>query len=220
MSIQRHDVTFETLSDETLEQWRGIPPAIVSDMMNRTQCMAGRIKPLKPGTVLVGRARTVTCMVGDNAALHALVALLEPGEIIVADGGNHPDVALWGGILTQAAMAQGAGGIVIDGGVRDVAEIADLGFPCFASSRVPQGPHKGFGGVIDGTISCAGAHVSPGDLIIGDDDGIAVVPLARQAELYAASINKIAEEEAAIESIKAGQTTAERMGLPDPEIIP
>lgn len=220
MTIQRHNAKFETLSADVLSQWRTIPPAIVSDMMNRTQCMSGRMKALKTGTVLVGQARTVTCMVGDNAALHALVPLIQPGEIIVADGGGHEDVALWGGILTQAAMAQKTGGIVIDGGVRDVAEIIELGFPCYSTSRVPQGPHKGFGGIIDGTISCAGAHVSPGDIIIGDDDGIAVVPLARHEELLAASIQKLADENATVARIKAGETTAQMMGLPDPEMLP
>ena len=109
MTIQRHAVDFEILTPDILDQWREIPPAIVSDMMNRTQCMAARIKPLNPGTVLAGQARTATCMVGDNSAAHSLVPLLEAGQILVLDAGGFPDVAIWGGILTRAAMAQKAG---------------------------------------------------------------------------------------------------------------
>jgi len=75
MAIQRHNVTFDRLSDDVLAKWRAIPPAIVSDMMNRTQCMAGRIKPVKKGMTVCGQARTVTCMVGDNSAAHYAIGL-------------------------------------------------------------------------------------------------------------------------------------------------
>tara|TARA_Y100000813_G_scaffold175476_1_gene140813 strand:+ start:134 stop:796 length:663 start_codon:yes stop_codon:yes gene_type:complete len=220
MAIQRHNVTFERLSDAVLAKWRDIPPAIVSDIMNRTQSMAGRVKPVVAGTVLCGQARTVTCMVGDNSAAHYAIGLLNPGEILVVDAGGYTDVAIWGGIMTHGAVAKKAGGVVIDGAMRDVAEIAELGLAAYCSAHVPQGPHKGFGGIIDGTISCGGATVSPGDIILGDDDGVAVVPLARQAELLEASIKKIAEEEATIARIKAGETTAQMMGLPEPELLP
>ncbi|PIW25696.1 MAG: dimethylmenaquinone methyltransferase [Rhodospirillales bacterium CG15_BIG_FIL_POST_REV_8_21_14_020_66_15] len=219
MAIQRHDVTFDRLSDDLLAQWRDIPPAIVSDMMNRTQCMAGRIKPVKKGMALCGQARTVTCMVGDNSAAHYAIGLVKPGEILVIDAGGYADVAIWGGIMTHGAIAKRAGGVVIDGAMRDVAEIAEMGLPAFCAAHVPQGPHKGFGGVIDGVISCGGATVAPGDIVIGDDDGVAVVPLARQAELLAASLKKIADEEATIARIKAGETTARMMGLPEPELL-
>ena len=220
MAIQRHNVTFDRLSDDVLAKWRAIPPAIVSDMMNRTQCMAGRIKPVKKGMTICGQARTVTCMVGDNSAAHYAIGLLNPGEILVIDAGGYADVAVWGGIMTHGAVAKKAGGVVIDGAMRDVAEIAEMGLSAFCAAHVPQGPHKGFGGVIDGTISCGGAAVSPGDIVIGDDDGVAVVPLARARELLAASIQKIADEDATIARIKAGETTAQMMGLPEPELLP
>ena len=105
MAIQRHDVSFEQLSGDVLAQWRDIPPAIVSDMMNRTQCMAGRIKPVAKGMTICGQARTVTCMVGDNAAAHYAIGLLKPGEILVIDAGGYEDVAVWGGIMTHGAVA-------------------------------------------------------------------------------------------------------------------
>ncbi len=219
MPLQRHAVDFETLSPETLAEWRDIPPAIVSDCMNRTHVMAGRMKPVKQGVGIVGQARTVTGMVGDNGISHAAIALANAGEVLVIDAGGYDDVAVWGAIMTHAAIKRGIAGVVIDGAIRDAAEIRELGFPCFASANVPAGPHKGFGGIIDGPISCAGCPVKPGDLVIGDDDGVSVVPLEWAADMLAASKEKLRQEEETLKQIAAGKTTAELLGVEEPEII-
>ncbi len=150
MPLQRQPVDYQKLSSETLDHWRAIPPAIVSDCMNRSHFMAAAIKPLKPGIPLVGQARTVTGMVGDNGISHAAIALAEKGEVLVIDAGGHGYVAIWGAIMTHAAMARGIAGVVIDGANRDAAEIRELGFACYSRAQVPSGPHKGFGGIIDG----------------------------------------------------------------------
>ena len=219
MTIQRQRTDFEILPPETIAQWQSIPPAIVSDCMNREQVMAGAIKPVQEGTRLAGQARTVACMVGDNSALHVALGLVEKGQVLVVDAGGYGDTALWGGIMTRTAIERGIGGLVIDGAVRDVAEIREFGFKVFARAIVPAGPHKGFGGTIDGAISCGGCPVRPGDLIIGDDDGVCVVPLERQAKLLEASAAKIASEVATIADIAAGKLPSASMGLPDPEWI-
>ena len=119
MPLQRHATDFENLTPETLAAWREIPPAIVSDCMNRTHSMAAAIKPLKPGTVLAGQARTVTSMVGDNGITHAALALVNRGEVLVIGAGGYEDVAVWGAIMTHAAIARDIAGVVIDGAVRD-----------------------------------------------------------------------------------------------------
>ncbi len=183
MAVRRHDIQFERLSPEVLAAWGEIPPAVASDCMNRENFMAAAIKPLRPGTKLVGQARTVTSMVGDNGVSHVATALVGAGEVMVIDAGGYPDAAVWGGVATRAAMARGVAGVVIDGAVRDVAEIRELGFPCYARAVVPGGPHKGFGGTIDGAIACAGCRVSRGDIVLGDVVGFAVVRLAHQAKL-------------------------------------
>jgi 4-hydroxy-4-methyl-2-oxoglutarate aldolase len=219
MAIQQYRTEFRHMDAAALAAWEGVAPAIVGDCMNRNQVMAARIKPLAPGMRLIGQARTVTCMVGDNAAIHVAIGLCAPGEVLVVDARAHLDTAVWGGIMTRAAMQRGLGGLVIDGAVRDAAEIRELGFPTFCAGVVPAGPSKGFGGVIDGVISCAGAPVASGDLIIGDDDGIAVVPLAREAELLAASREKIKQEDATNAQTAKGIMPAERMGLAKPEMI-
>ena len=219
MPIQRHALAFEPMSAEALAAWRDLPPAIVSDCMNRSQTMAGAISPVAAGMKLLGQARTVTCMVGDNSAAHQIIAMMRPGEILVIDAGGFEDTAVWGGIMTRAAMKMGVGGLVIDGAVRDVAEIRELGFACFARATVPAGPHKGFGGTIDGPIACAGCPVKSGDLIIGDDDGVCVVPLERATTILKAAQEKIAQEAATNAATERGEMPAASMGLPDPILI-
>jgi len=219
VAIQKYDVSFETLPADVIDAWRAIPPAIVSDVMNRTQVMAGRINPVWQGMKLCGQARTVTCMSGDNAAPHTLIGMCKPGEVMIIDARGSENVAIWGGIMTEAAIYRGVAGIVVDGAIRDVAEIRELGFAAYSSAIVPAGPHKGFGGVIDGTVSCGDCPVSPGDIIVGDDDGVAVVPLAQHERLLKASLEKIAQEEDTIAGIRNGDNTVDRLGLPAAEII-
>jgi regulator of RNase E activity RraA len=219
MPLYRHDTRFARLDSAALAAWSEIPPAIASDCMNRAQNMAAAIKPLAAGTRLTGQARTIACMVGDNGPIHAAIRLIEPGEVLVIDAGGYADTALWGGLLTQAAMARGAAGVVIDGAARDIAEIREAEFPCFASAVVPAGPHKGFGGTIDGVISCGGCTVAPGDIILGDDDGIAVVPLGRAEKTLADCHAKLAQEAEALKRLAEGTMLADQMGVPEPEVI-
>ena len=94
MPLFRHDIRFARLADSALAAWAAIPPAIASDCMNRGQTMAARIKPLAPGTRLTGQARTVTCMVGDNSAIHAAIRLIGPGDVLVIAAGGYTDTAL------------------------------------------------------------------------------------------------------------------------------
>ena len=217
MPLLCHDAPFVPLGADALAAWAAVPPAIASDCMNRSGAMAAGVKPLAAGTPLVGQARTVACMVGDNSAAHAALRLVRPGEVLVIAAGGHADNAIWGGLLTRAAIARGVAGVVIDGAVRDVAEIRGLGFPCFATAAVPAGPHKGFGGTLDGVVACAGCTVAPGDIVLGDDDGITVVPFARAEALLAVCRAKVADEEAALERLEHGMLLADQMGIPEPE---
>ena len=218
MAVQLYRTDFERLTAEDLARWSDIPPAIASDCMNRSNVMSGRISPLAPGMKLCGQARTVTCMVGDNSAAHVAIGLAEPDDILVIDARGHIETAVWGGIMTRAAMQRDIGGAVIDGAVRDAAEIRELSFPTFSAGICPAGPSKGFGGIIDGVIACAGAPVKPGDIILGDDDGVCVVPLERQAEILTASLEKIDQEAETNAATKAGSLPVERFGLTIEEI--
>lgn len=220
MPILQHTATFDRLAPEDLANWRAVPPAVASDCMNRTGVMAASMKPLGPGMTLCGQARTVQCMVGDNSPVHAAIRILGPGEVLVVDAGGHPGNAVFGGLLAREMMGLKAGGIIVDGAVRDSAEIVALGFPTFASFIVPRGPHTGFGGTLDGVIACAGCPIVPGDIVLGDDDGVAVVPLAQAAQVLEASLAKLATEQDWLRRIEAGENFADHLGIPAPRVVP
>lgn len=220
MPIYLQRFEFDPLPPERIGRWRAVPPAVASDCMNRSQTMAASMKALATGMRLCGQARTVQCMVGDNGPIHAAMRLLRPGEILVIDAGGYPDTAVFGGLLTHVALARECGGAVVHGGVRDREEIVELEFPVFATAIVPAGPHKGFGGTIDGTISCAGCPVSPGDIVLGDGDGIAVVPLGREDEVLQAATAKLSQEAEQLRRLQAGESLADQLGIEEPQIIP
>lgn len=219
MALRRHEVSFETLPREVMDEFTGLASSLVGDAMNREQVMAAAIKPIAPGMRLRGQARTVNAMAGDNGIIHAAIPYVKPGEVLVVNGMGVEDVAIWGEVMTRAALEQRIGGIVLDGAVRDLAELRELGFPVFCRAAVPRGPHKGFGGTIDASIACAGVNVTPGDLVIGDDDGVAVVPLAQIRTVLAAAKEAQNREWAWLEQIAKGKTTRELLGLPEPELV-
>lgn len=219
MALRRHEVNFEILPPEILEGFTGLASSLVGDAMNREQIMSAAIKPIAQGTRICGQARTVNAMAGDNGIIHAAIPFARHGEILVVNGMGVEDVAIWGEVMTHAAMKQGIAGIVLDGAVRDIADMREMGFPVFCRAAVPRGPHKGFGGTIDGAISCGGVAVSPGDVVIGDDDGVAVVPLAQVKTVQAAAREAQKREWAWLEEIAKGKTTRELLGLAEPELV-
>ena len=218
MAIQRYRSEFQRLSSDDMTKWRDIPPAIASDSMNRCYAMSGRISPLLPGMKICGHARTITGMVGDNGPAHVAISLAQPGDILVIDARGHIETAVWGGIMTLAAIKQGVAGIVVDGAIRDAEEIRKLRFATFSAGICPAGPSKGFGGIIDGPIACAGTPVNPGDIIIGDDDGVVVVPLERQAEILEKSTARIKNEAQTSAEIETGNLPVNQFGLTIEEI--
>ena len=167
----------------------------------------------------VGQARTIGTVAGDNAAMHVVISMLRPGEALVIDAENFEDRAVWGGILNNRAMLQKISGVVIDGAVRDVAELREMPLPVFASACSPAGPHKGWGGSIDNVISCGGVSVAPGDIILADDDGVTVVPLTRASSILVESEKKLKSEAEILRKLAAGEDTKNLFPLPDVEHI-
>ncbi len=217
MAIRIAQPSFDRLSAEALAAWKEIPTAVISDELNRTGTMAAAIGPLGPGMGFAAQALTVQAMVGDNAVLHHALLSAWPGCVLVVDGRGHEDTAIWGGILTAAAQARGVAALVVDGAVRDAAELRASGLSVYTRAVVPNGPHKGFGGGINVTIQCAGTTVRPGDLVVGDDDGIVVVPLDHPDGLEAIigrARARIAKEEGILKKIADGVSTVELLGIP------
>lgn len=205
------------LSDAELATWRAIPSAAISDELNRACAMAAAIKPISGGMTFAGQALTVQTMVGDNAALHYALASAWPGCVLVVDARGHVDTAVWGGVLTHAAMVKGVGALVVDGSIRDVDEIRQSGFAAFSRGAVPNGPHKGFGGSVNAAISCAGVAVGPGDLVVGDGDGVVVVRPDQMAGLLDRCRARMAKEEGIMAKLDAGEDSYVLQGLPPPD---
>ncbi len=208
MAIQRAKAHFPRLSAEELSAWKAIPVAIAGDAMNRQNLLHSRIRPLGQNYHLLGQARTVSVIAGDNSAIHAVLGLVEPGQVLMVDGGGHTDRALWGDILSSVAKRKNLAGIVLDGAVRDVAELRAGDMPVYASGVSPAGPTKGWGGTIDTAISCGGVAVKPGDVILGDDDGVAVIPIERVAAIKTLAEERLAFEADVLKRIANGEDTA------------
>ena len=217
--VRRHNITIPRLDPAMLQEWREIPAAVASDCLGRSHSMAAAISPLDPSMRIVAPARTVDCMAADNSALHAAVGICEPGDVLVCNAQGYENNAIFGGLMTRAASDARIAGLVIDGSVRDSQEIVEAGFPCFSRGVVPRGPHKGFGGVIDGPVACGGVSVSPGDLIIGDADGVTVVPFAKVEQTLAAAREILAKEARALASLDEGGSLAEVYGVPEITLI-
>ena len=203
----------DRLSDADLAAWREIPSAIISDELNRTATMVAAIKPLLPGTTFAAQALTAQVMVGDNAPLHHGVLEAWPGCAIVIDARGHLDTAVWGGVLTYMAKARGVAAVIVDGAIRDVAELRESGIAVYCRGAVPNGPHKGFGGSVNVPIQCGGASVDPGDLLVGDDDGVVVIRPEQIDGLLDRCKARIVHEEEVLREIDAGRSTVEITGI-------
>ena len=219
MAMQRYIVNFPRLSADLLEIWSTVPSSIASDVQNRCQSMDARIKPCAPGMRICGQARTVVPMPGDNSMLLTACSLAEPGEVVVVAGAGLEDVAMAGEWVMRGCKSRGLGGLVIDGSVRDMQEIRSIGFPVFSKGSVPRGPHKSFGGKMDVTAAVGGIAVNPGDLIIGDDDGVTIVPLGVMDEVLKRCLDLMAKEKIWSQQLDAGKSLMEVLGVPEPEIV-
>jgi 4-hydroxy-4-methyl-2-oxoglutarate aldolase len=134
------------------------------------------IGPLYRGARVIGPAYTVLCHPNDNLIVHYAVKFARPGDVLVIATGSHTASSAWGELLSLSAKQRGLAGVVTDGSSRDRSQIETIGFPVYARSVTPQGTFKQCAGSVNVPVSCAGVSVSPGDLIVGDDDGVVVVP--------------------------------------------
>lgn len=219
MALQRYLVEYDRLSESELAQWRDVPSSVVSDSLNRCQSMDARIKPVAPGLRLCGQARTVVPMPGDNSMLHHACSIAMPGEVVVVAGGGLEDVALAGEWVTRSCLQRALGGMVIDGSIRDVREIRAMNFPVFAKGAVPRGPHKNFGGRMDVTAAVGNTPVNPGDLVIGDDDGVVVVPLAQVAETLLTARKIMEKEHSWMAELDAGRLLVDVLNIPAADLF-
>jgi 4-hydroxy-4-methyl-2-oxoglutarate aldolase len=195
----------------TLAVAQHLPAATLHEAGGRIGVMPSAIKPVAPQFKVCGPAVTVQGPGGDNLWLHRAIYVAQPGDVLVAHVQGAYDFGYWGEIMSAAAHARGLAGLVIDGCVRDGAVLADFGFPVFARGLCIRGTGKDFGarGWINHPTLFEGLVVHPGDLVVGDTDGVVVVPRGRAAEVVAASQQREAKEAAIIDRIRDGERTIE-----------
>ena len=172
-----------------------------------------RVGPIWPGAALAAPALPVSCAPADNLAIHVAVARAPAGSALVVDVGDVPDRGYFGEVLTTGAQARGIVGLVIDGGVRDVAALRGLGFPVFASMVALPGASKVAAGTVGQTVDVAGVRVALGDWVVGDVDGVVIVPGDKIEEIVAAAEVRTKKELEYFESLRSGATTVELLGL-------
>ncbi|MGW2230708.1 RraA family protein [Streptomyces formicae] len=171
-----------------------IPTTTLADLLGREQVMDIGIRPLwQPVPRVAGPAFTVRCPRGDNLMLHAAIYRAAPGSVIVVESGD-VDYALAGGNVCAVAQRRGVAAFVADGLIRDLGEVRQAGFPVFARGVIPIPGAKNAIGSLGEPVRCGGALVRPGDVVVGDEEGVVVVPAARRDEVLAAARAKLAKE--------------------------
>lgn len=196
---------FERVSPDIVAKASGFAASILADVAGRRGTLDGRIAPVSPSMRFAGPAFTVEVRAGDNLMIHAAMTLARPGDVIIVDGRADRGCALMGSIMINACRKLGLAGVVLDAAVRDTEELRELGFPVFAVGANPNGPTKFVPGRINWPISCGGVAVSPGDLVVGDADGVVVIEREKAPTLLEAAATKVAEERARIADIVAGR---------------
>ncbi|MGA2992021.1 MAG: RraA family protein [Candidatus Korobacteraceae bacterium] len=186
-----------------VEGFKGLPVPVIGDEMNRLACMDARIKPLN-NIPLLGTAFTVKARTGDNLMFHRAIDMACPGDVIVVQGEGDLAHALAGENMILWALRRNIAGVVVDGAMRDLDSIRKMNFPVFASGVQPKGPYKMGPGEINVPITCGGIVVCPGDIVVGDGDGVVVIRPADAPAILKKAQKKQAQELATREAIAKG----------------
>ncbi len=193
---------------EVIAAFRDLPVANVSDCMARMTAGGPRLRPMHRGGVLAGPALTVKTRPGDNLMIHKAIALAAPGDIIVVDGGGDLTNALIGELMLAQMVRRSLGGIVLNGAIRDSAAIRAQDFPVYAAGITHRGPYKDGPGEINVPVALDGMVIEPGDLMLGDDDGLLCVPCDAVPTVLAATRKKAEAEAQQMARITAGTHAA------------
>lgn len=192
---------FERPPEELVEQFRNLPVPNIGDSMNRTAAISSVIQPMNNGKLL-GTAYTVRVPAGDNLLFYYAIDRAKPGDVIVVDGGGFKERALCGEIMVTLAIKRKLAGFVVDGAIRDRAELSELEFPVFARSSNPNGPYKNGPGEVNVPVTIGGKVVYPGDILVGDRNGLVVVRPEDAKEVLANAHDIMIKEKEMMEQIE------------------
>ncbi|MFO1107645.1 MAG: hypothetical protein U1E61_00530 [Bradyrhizobium sp.] len=179
---------------ELLAAFDGVSTSALSDAMGRHGALSSAIRPMYEGIQMVGSALTVLCFPGDNIMTHKALQMVEPGDVLVIDDGDY-DTGCFGHKSALNARSRGGVGVVASGSVRDVAMLRQDRFPTFARGVSPRAPQKNTPGSINVPVQIGGIVICPGDIIVGDDDGVVAVPLGMAGEILAKAKFRVRKEQ-------------------------
>jgi RraA family protein len=195
MEVERMtEHTHQPVTPDVVQRLGALPVANIGDAMQRLGVVEAEIGAVWRGARTAGTARTVEVAGGDNAGVHEAIDTLRPGDVLVVNGHGVRDRALVGELIAERLRARGCVGLVIDGAVRDVDDLEELGFPVFARAVTPAGPYRNGPFRVGVPVAIGGVVVHPGDVIVADGDGVAVVPAAEAAAVLGRAEAKHADE--------------------------
>ncbi len=187
-----------------VEKFQHISTPLISDSMNRLSGVDASIRSYHQAGKLAGTALTVKTRPGDNLMVHKAIDLTKPGDVLIVDAGGELSHAIIGEIMMRLAEKNGAAGIVIDGAIRDAGIISKGNFPVYAKGVTHRGPYKDGPGEINVPVSIGGMLINPGDIIVGDEDGLAVVPAGIAEEVYYLAKERQSDETRMLQEIEDG----------------
>jgi 4-hydroxy-4-methyl-2-oxoglutarate aldolase len=189
--------------------------ATVHEAQGRTGLLRPYMRPIYPTARVAGSAVTVLCGPGDNLMIHAAVAVVQPGDVLVVATTSESTDGMFGELLAESCRAHGVAGLIIDSGVRDTAELTAMNFPVWSRAISAQGTSKTIAGSVNLPIVCAGTTVQPGNIIVGDADGVVVVPRESAGSVVEAANQRLEKEAKTRERLKAGELGLDIHGLRD-----
>ena len=202
--------TIDRVSADVVAKASTYQAAILADVAGRRGTMHARVAPVHQDMKVAGPAFTVEVRPGDNLMIHAAIAMAKPGDVLVIDGSADLTRAVFGGIMRAMALPAGIVGVVINGALRDLDEWQTGELPAYAIGGVHRGPSTDGGGEINVPISCAGMLVMPGDLMIGDGDGVVAASRSELPELLIRCHDLLAREQATLKAIEEGTLDPDR----------
>lgn len=198
---------------ELLEGYGEVDTSTVHEAMGRFGFAGAHIRPVQQGARIAGSAVTVLVHPGDNIMIHAAIALLEPGDVLVVASTAPSTNALYGELMATSTVARGGVALVTDGAVRDVDSIREMGFPVWSQHVGCQGPMKTTPGWVNVPVVLGEVGVNPGDVVCADDTGVVAVPRLRAAEVLDAARKRMAAEEVTRARLAAGELSLDIAGL-------
>lgn len=210
--------TTPRLKPSLVARWAQAPTNVAADILAGLTVIDPAIRPLKPfgaGKRLAGLAMTALCEGTDFGAVHHAIAVAQAGDVIVVEAGGRSNPAIIGELLAGSARLKGIRGLVVNGAVRDVSALRRWDdFPVFTRHVSPRGPSSYDRGTVNGVIAMAGVRVAPGDIVLGDDDGVVIVPREDAEAKIEAALARVAAEEAWERELRAGRSPLEVFNIP------